>query len=85
MSAMDKSWMQLRGRYLPEYVKGVEEFIEFARASVDESNRIRCPCTKCINTNFMHIDDVRDHLLDLDKGMYRKYTQWNYYGDIMKC
>ena len=76
---MDKSWMQLPGRYLPGYVKGIEDFIEHACVFVDGMDRIRCPCTKCKTTGYMHIHEVRGYLLA--KGMYKEYTRRNFHGE----
>ena len=45
--------MQLLGRYLPGYVKGIEDFIEHARTFVDGIDRIRCSCTKCKNIGYI--------------------------------
>ena len=76
---MDKHWMQLSSRFLPEYVQGVEDFINFARPKANRIGRIRCPCKMCTNRDFKDINVVRKHLLL--KGIDKKYTRWVHHGE----
>ena len=49
---MDKSWMTmgktLDGRLSHPYIEGVNAFINSARAVVDLSGNILCPCIHCV-------------------------------------
>ena len=76
---MDKSWMNLRGRFLPKYIRGVKKFIDFARPHADRSNRILCPCKNCNNRWSLHIVDVEQHLNDA--GMDKSYTRREFHGE----
>ncbi|XXG72512.1 hypothetical protein AAC387_Pa07g1585 [Persea americana] len=75
---MDKSWMQLRGRHFPAYMKGVKDFIEYARNYADKGNRIKCPYNKCNNRYFKPINMVKAHLEE--NGMDKTYTRWVFHG-----
>ena len=75
---MDKQWMKIKTRYLPEYEKEVDNFIEYARPSADSASRILCLCKMCVNKHFEYIDIVRVHLLD--KGIDNTYTRWFHKG-----
>ncbi|KAJ8636403.1 hypothetical protein MRB53_010670 [Persea americana] len=71
--------MQLRGRHLPAYTKGVKDFIEYARNYVDKGNRIKCPRNKCNNRYFKPINMVKAHLEQ--NGMEKTYTRWVFHGE----
>ena len=51
----DHSWMYARvdkkGYLRKEFIKGVEEFVDFAflEESCVSRNKIKCPCSKCDN------------------------------------
>ena len=66
--------MNARGIFLPEYRKGVRDFIDFARHKTDSASRIKYPCKRCINLIYRHIILVEEHLLQY--GMDKKYTCW---------
>ena len=58
-----------------EFKDGVDEFLAFAfsnRDTVDESDRIRCPCSLCKNCRFQEEVDVLRHLYK--KGFVRGYS-----------
>ena len=64
---MDKSWMKisktLNGRLSHPYIEGVNAFINFARAVVDLSGNISCPCIHCVNCYRQSPHTLRIHLL----------------------
>lgn len=46
---IDKTWVGISNRTLPQYEEGVNEFLNFAFRHIDEGRAIRCPCKKCNN------------------------------------
>ncbi|KAK9162792.1 hypothetical protein Syun_003694 [Stephania yunnanensis] len=76
---MDKSWMQLRNIYWPEYIKGIRDFITIARGVLDKASRTRCPCRSCNNRYYEHIDIVEKLLKK--NGMDKNYPQWVHHGE----
>ena len=64
---MDKSWMTmgktLDGRLSHPYIEGVNAFINFARAVVDLSGNISCPCIHCVNYYRQSPYTIRIYLL----------------------
>lgn len=63
------------------YIKGVEEFIEFAKSKSEFmcGDQIKCPCVKCHNFRFEDIDAVRFHLYS--KGFMGNYRIWVAQGE----
>jgi len=45
---MNKSWMT-KNKWSEKYVRGVNEFLEFAFNNGAINGTIRCPCTRCAN------------------------------------
>ncbi|KAL5729065.1 hypothetical protein ACHQM5_002067 [Ranunculus cassubicifolius] len=79
---MNKNWMKLADRKSPEYAKGIEEFIGFAKQKLDGKGMAKCPCDNCNNRADKHITDIRKHLLD--HGMNKTYTHWYYHGEELE-
>ena len=63
----------LDGRLSRPYITGVNSFINFARAVVDLSGNILCPCIHYVNCyrQSLHIEYI--HLLHL--GIMQSYTK----------
>jgi len=65
MKRLERSWMyegrldnsNKKRRPTARFIKGVGEFIEFAKQQ-DEydlvENKLRCPCSKCKNMKYLH-------------------------------
>ncbi|XP_073121628.1 uncharacterized protein [Henckelia pumila] len=77
---MDKEWMNLPSRLVPEYEEGVKKFIAQARIYAKTCEVILCPCKKCKNKKYMKFDQVYDHLII--KGIDPSYTTWVFHGEI---
>ncbi|KAL5540395.1 hypothetical protein UlMin_042418 [Ulmus minor] len=75
---MDKTWMFV-DRTTSKYDDGVDSFIRFAIVNSDDSNVIRCPCTKCRNAKLLHPNVVKDHLFV--NGVLESYTTWFWHGE----
>ncbi|XP_030936487.1 uncharacterized protein LOC115961691 [Quercus lobata] len=75
---MDKSWMTMGktpdGRLSHPYIEGVNAFINSARAVVDLSGNIPCPCIHCVNCYRQSPQIVRIHLLH--RGIMQSYINW---------
>ncbi|CAA0831001.1 Unknown protein [Striga hermonthica] len=76
---MDKSWMCLADRRLPEYEDGVKNFLDFAYYSKQGSDKIRCPCKKCNNVCLRSRDNVEADLLEY--GILQSYITWMLHGE----
>ncbi|KAL2896325.1 Anthranilate phosphoribosyltransferase, partial [Bienertia sinuspersici] len=86
--ALNKAWMKVKNRSSYDYVKGVDNFLNFALSNVREEDKeivtIRCPCHNCRDILFKRKrkTDVR---LDLLKwGMYDKYSMWEFHGEVLE-
>ncbi|GKA30258.1 tetratricopeptide-like helical domain, DYW domain protein [Tanacetum coccineum] len=75
---MDKSWINAHIKSTT-YRKGVESFIDFARAR-DIRESIICPCLRCCNDELLEVEEVHDHLLRY--GFLLGYTIWTIYGEL---
>ena len=51
------------GRLSRPYIEGVNAFINFARALVDLSGNILCPCIHCVNFYRQSLHTMHIHLL----------------------
>ena len=75
---IDKSWMDSH-RKSPEYVKGLDSFIEMCREQVDSRGLVRCACKSCKNDNFITPAQLRGHMKAW--GIYNAYKKWIYHGE----
>ncbi|XP_073157445.1 uncharacterized protein [Henckelia pumila] len=76
---MDKEWMHLPSRLVPEYEEGVQKFIAQARNYAKTREVILCPCKRCKNKKYMKFDQVYEHLII--KGIDPSYTIWFFHGE----
>uniref|UniRef100_A0A2N9FEG8 Transposase-associated domain-containing protein n=1 Tax=Fagus sylvatica TaxID=28930 RepID=A0A2N9FEG8_FAGSY len=77
--SIDKTWMFITDRRLPEWQNGMKAFLDMAFAKVAVANTIQCPCRKCDNV----VPKTRDEVaLDLCKfGMDQAYKRWIFHGE----
>nr|XP_009621832.1 uncharacterized protein LOC104113387 [Nicotiana tomentosiformis] len=78
MENIDKSWMNLR-RETDEYIRGVNDFLDFAFERAAQGKEIMCPCIKCINRYWYYRNVVEDHLVVY--GFVKGYSKWNFHGE----
>ena len=77
---VNKDWMYESNRVGPVYIKGVEEFLEFANANnVGGFETLTCPCAKCQNKKWYIPLVVRNHLICY--GMHKSYSVWALHGE----
>ena len=69
----------LDGRLSHPYIKEVNAFINFARAVVDLSGNILCPCIHCVNCYRQSLHTVHIHLLH--HGIMQSYINWHNHGE----
>ncbi|XP_039133289.1 uncharacterized protein LOC120270354 [Dioscorea cayenensis subsp. rotundata] len=82
----DRKWMYNRlthgHRFInPEFVVGVESFIQYAcdQPRFMDGDEIRCPCCKCQNRRYEVVDNVKLHLLR--NRFTQDYRQWVCHGE----
>ena len=85
--ATNLSWMYSRlinGLLNPEFLVGLEEFIEFTCSKPEwmDGKKIKCPCTltKCRNRSYHQIDIVKYHLMK--NGFIPGYYVWARQGEM---
>ncbi|KAL3504223.1 hypothetical protein ACH5RR_034070 [Cinchona calisaya] len=78
---MDKSWMLLTNSQSKDYLKKVNDFIEFAKHSMGDENTIPCPCKKCMNSNRRTLRQVKSHLNH--SGIDKSYVFWVHHGKTL--
>lgn len=66
-----------------QYLRGVDEFIDFAKSKPDflSGDRIRCPCVRCKNCLYQVTDDIRFHLYS--RGFMDNYRVWVAQGETL--
>ncbi|XP_021767981.1 uncharacterized protein LOC110732352 [Chenopodium quinoa] len=84
MKRRERSWMYERKVGLsinPEFVKGVDEFIQYVKDHLESSNpnEVRCPCFKCKNKRLWDAKTVTIHLFR--KGFLPNYYEWMCHGE----
>ena len=75
---MDRSWVHCT-LFSDEYVKGVNEFMNFILEKFGEEAEILCPCSRCLNQKDLHQSIVHKHILL--NGMDSTYTRWVNHGE----
>ena len=78
---MDRSWIS-KPRFSPEYVSGVEEFLDFAFSRPHVSGVVKCPCVKCSFKKCHTRDVMFDHLIC--NGFPLGYTIWLRHGEQLE-
>ena len=80
---MDKSWMTIgktaNGRLSHPYIEGDNVFINFAKAAVDLSGNILCPCIHYVNCYRQSLHTMHIHLLH--HGIMQFYINWYNHGE----
>ncbi|XP_057998652.1 uncharacterized protein LOC110631536 [Hevea brasiliensis] len=78
--APSKGWMDLVGDRLNDvYLRGVEEFLDYAFRKTGRHGDIHCPCVKCSNTYSATREVVGTHLKVY--GIIRNCTFWYHHGE----
>ncbi|KAM3287466.1 putative protein isoform X4 [Capsicum chacoense] len=75
---MDKSWMRCTDTSSDVYIKGVDNFLQFAFKHSEVDGEILFPCTLCNNVLNGSRADVREHLII--SGIVKNYTRWLHHG-----
>ncbi|CAI0396796.1 unnamed protein product [Linum tenue] len=75
---MDRSWIHEPNRFSEKFLKGLYNFILFAKASARDG-RFACPCQKCVNMQRFSPGVVSSHILQ--NGFSPGYTDWIFHRD----
>ena len=70
---MDRRWIH-GALFTPQYIFGVRSFMNFVRERFTEDEQILCPCSRCMNHQSLHQNEVERHLLL--NGMSSTYSKW---------
>ena len=76
---MERNWVQLRNRALPEHRQGIKDFLDFAFEHTTMGDKIYCPWKKCKNYFAKTKDDVEVDLLTT--RILPSYFHWFRYGE----
>ncbi|KAL5538432.1 hypothetical protein UlMin_042939 [Ulmus minor] len=76
---MDRIWILERNRFSSNYDNGAREFLQVARRHVNLEGKTLCPCNKCSNISWQHLDTVKTHLMA--NGFSKTYVRWHYHGE----
>ncbi|XP_021722467.1 uncharacterized protein LOC110689956 [Chenopodium quinoa] len=84
MKRTEHSWMyerKVKQTINPEFVKGVDEFIQYVKDNLESSNpnEVRCPCAKCKNKRLWDPETVKIHLFRM--GFIPNYYEWMCHGE----
>ncbi|KAH0650428.1 hypothetical protein KY284_030340 [Solanum tuberosum] len=77
---MDKTWMRCTDTSSDVYLKGVDNFLQFAFQNSEVEREIPCPCTQCNNVSNGSRDEVKEHLILF--GIVKGYTHWLQHGEF---
>ena len=77
---MDKSWIYEADRLKSvKYSDDVRDFMSVVRSYADSRGLIRCPCKRCKNVLFKHLDKMEYHLFII--GFDQSYIHWVFHGE----
>lgn len=65
--------------FTDEYMKGVQQFMDFVKGKFSENEEILYPCSRCLNQNYLDQAIVERHILMY--GMDSTYTKWIHHGE----
>ena len=77
--SINKEWMTEKDRVGVVYLKGIQDFIDFAKKHVQGLTTLPCPCTICRNRKRWIDKIVKNHLVR--NGIDQKYTVWALHGE----
>ena len=76
----NRGWVHDPTKESEEYIRGVNEFLEFAFKNSEENGKILCPCIKCANYDSHCRSSVYEHLTDPSRcvGMLVACIVWKW-------
>jgi len=69
----------INDRRKPEYIAGVNEFLELAFSGKEDGTEVRCPCVNCNMCLFHNRSTIHNHLIV--RGILRNYNVWIHHGE----
>ncbi|CAM8940254.1 unnamed protein product [Rhodiola kirilowii] len=77
---MDKSWTHLSDKCDPRFIKGIMDFVNFAKENKPTITMHKCPCRRCrLQHAKLQLDEILTHLFT--NGLMQEYTTWTYHGE----
>ena len=65
-------------RRKPDYIAGINEFLELAFGGKEDGTDVRCPCVNCNLCLFHNRSTIHNHLIV--RGILRNYNPWIHHG-----
>jgi len=69
----------INDRRKPDYIAGVNHFLEYAFHGKEEGTELRCPCVNCNLCFFHNRSTIHNHLII--RGILRNYSPWIHHGE----
>jgi hypothetical protein len=80
MMQINRQWMNADGRS-PEYIAGMQAFLEVAKANKNPKGFMCCPCSLCRNNKDYSADWGTLHLHLIKNGFMANYVLWTTHGE----
>lgn len=77
----NRGWMCDPSKRSEEYIRGVNEFLEFAFQNSAVNGKNLCPCKIFANYKSHSRASVYEHLINPRCGFLRGYKQWLFHGE----
>ncbi|XP_071687474.1 uncharacterized protein [Rutidosis leptorrhynchoides] len=77
---IDKRWTTIRHSFNPDFIIGLNAFIERCKNYLDSHGKCSCPCKHCGNTVFLKPKHIKDHIIK--NGFEPSYTIWRHHGEL---
>ncbi|XP_071709379.1 uncharacterized protein [Rutidosis leptorrhynchoides] len=77
---IDKRWITIRHTFNPDFIKGLNAFIERCKNNLDSQGKCSCPCKHCGNTVFLKPKHIKAHITRY--GFEPSYTIWRHHGEL---
>ncbi|XP_071705298.1 uncharacterized protein [Rutidosis leptorrhynchoides] len=77
---IDKRWTTIRHTFNPNFIKGLNAFIERCNNNLDSHGKCSCPCKHCGNTVFLKPKHIKAHITRY--GFEPSYTIWRHHGEL---
>jgi hypothetical protein len=76
---MDRNWIIDAVKFTPMYLRGVADFMNFARQHGKESEPMLCRCTECLNLFGHNENTIEGHIICNSMSLH--YKRWIFYGE----
>ncbi|KAI3469973.1 hypothetical protein Pfo_026636 [Paulownia fortunei] len=79
---MDQNWIMNQNRVAPEYINGLNYFLNIAKnyMSTFWSLKIHCPCRRCENLYQFNLVYIQEHFYRC--GIFKLYKLWTFHREV---